>query len=65
MRQCFETLLETKRAEKEEKKDKWSKVLENYRNIILVFITRDSTSAALLPTKDLRRVIDSATLAEA
>ena len=64
-RQCFETLLETKRAEKEEKKDKWSKTLENHRNMILAFMTRDGTSAALSPTKDLRRVMDSATLAEA
>ena len=33
--------------------------------MILVFMTRDGTSAALSPTKDLRRVMDSATLAEA
>ena len=64
-RECFETLLESQKAAKEEKKDKWTKILENYRNMTLNFTSMDGKSAATSSTADLKQVLECATLAEA
>ena len=63
-RECFETLLESQKAAKEEKKDKWAKILENHRNMILNFMSMDGKSEAVSPTADLKQMLECTTLAE-
>ena len=53
-RECFETLLESQKADKEEKKDKRANILENHRNMTLNFTSMNGKSAATSPAAGLK-----------
>ena len=65
VKQALADQVEDRRAERNEKKDKWSKVLESHRDMILNFCTKDGKKAALSPSKELLEVMNCPTLAEA
>ena len=63
-KQELEEQVEDNKAERHEKREKWGKVLENHRDMILNFTSKDGNLAALSPKKELLEAMNCTTLAE-
>ena len=65
LRTALENKLDYKKKEKEENKNRWSKLLSHQRNMILNVATIDGKVQAAVPCKNLLEVMSQPTLAEA
>lgn len=65
VKQALKEQVDDRKLERSEKKDKWGKALENHRDMILNFSTKNGSDPALSPSPDLLEVINIPSLAEA
>ena len=65
VKQALAEQIDDKKAELNEKKYEWRTFLENYRDMILNFTSKDGKSTSVSPTKELLGVMSCTTSAEA